>query len=66
MRCPSRTKIKFNHTPNFCSNHRGQALIELIITVTFFLTILLALEKMITSYKNQSRQKARMTHDVSR
>ena len=62
MRCAPDTKNKFT----LGSNQSGQALIELIITVTFFLTILLALEKMITSYKNQSNQKARMTYDVSR
>ena len=62
MPCQSCAKNKFSRN----SNQSGQALIELIITVTFFLTILLALEKMITSYKNQNKQKARMTYDVSR
>jgi Tfp pilus assembly protein PilV len=62
MRFSTATKYKFTKSPN----QGGQALIELIITVTFFLTILLALEKMITSYKYQNGQKPRMTYDVSR
>ena len=44
----------------------GQALIELTITVVFFLVILMSLEQMVRSYTTAQRNPQRMTHGISR
>lgn len=50
----------------FANSESGQALIELTITVVFFLVILLSLEQMVRSYKTAQSQHKRMTYDISR
>ena len=47
-------------------SQRGQALIELAMTLTFFVVTLLFLDQLVQAYKSKQQDRSRLTYDVSR